>query len=74
MQLVMEIRNKYKDKFKEDMLKSFNSEIERLEALRKVNPTVSETEILLLKFNRDNLSKAMDKAELSLDSLRIIVS
>ncbi|HXH76441.1 MAG TPA: RNA polymerase-associated protein RapA [Bacteriovoracaceae bacterium] len=64
----------YKEKFKEDMLKSFNSEIERLEALRKVNPTVSETEILLLRFNRDNLSKAMDKAELSLDSLRIIIS
>jgi ATP-dependent helicase HepA len=56
------------------MIKSFNAEIERLEALRIVNPTVSETEILLLKYNRENLSKAMDKAELSLDSLRIIVS
>lgn len=64
----------YKDKFKEDMLKHMNSEIERLEALRKVNPTVSETEILLLKFNRDNMGKAMDKAELSLDSLRIIIN
>jgi ATP-dependent helicase HepA len=64
----------YKDKFKEDMLKSFNDEISRLEALRKVNDTVSETEILLLKFNRDNLIKAMDKAELSLDSLRIIIN
>jgi hypothetical protein len=62
------------DKFKEDMLKSFNDEISRLEALRKVNNTVSETEILLLKFNRDNLTKAMDKAELSLDSLRIIIN
>jgi ATP-dependent helicase HepA len=64
----------YKDKFKEEMLKFMNAEIERLEALRKVNPTVSETEILLLKFNRDNMSKAMDKAELSLDSIRIIIS
>jgi ATP-dependent helicase HepA len=64
----------YKEKFKEDMLKTLNSEIERLEALRKVNPTVSETEILLLRFNRDNLTKAMDKAELSLDSLRLIVN
>jgi ATP-dependent helicase HepA len=64
----------YKEKFKEDMLKFMNSEIERLEALRKVNPTVSETEILLLRFNRDNMSKAMDKAELSLDSLRIIIN
>lgn len=64
----------YKDKFKEDMLKFMNGEIERLEALRKVNPTVSETEILLLRYNRDNMVKAMDKAELSLDSLRIIIS
>jgi ATP-dependent helicase HepA len=64
----------YKEKFRDDMLKNMNSEIERLEALRKVNPTVSETEILLLKFNRDNMLKAMDKAELSLDSLRLIVS
>ncbi len=64
----------YKDKFKEEMLKSFNSEIERLESLRAVNPTVSETEILLLKFNRDQISQAMDKAELSLDSLRIVIN
>ncbi len=64
----------YKDKFKDDMLKFMNAEIERLEALHKVNPTVSETEILMLRFNRDNMLKAMDKAELSLDSLRIIIS
>lgn len=64
----------YKDKFKEEMLNSLNGEIERLESLRKVNPTVSETEILLLKFNRDTMLKAMDKAELSLDSLRIILN
>ncbi|MCM2351483.1 MAG: RNA polymerase-associated protein RapA [Bacteriovoracaceae bacterium] len=64
----------YKEKFKEDMLKFMNAEIERLEALRKVNPTVSETEILLLRYNRDNMVKAMDKAELSLDSLRIVIN
>ncbi len=64
----------YKEKFRDDMLKTMNGEIERLEALRKVNPTVSATEILMLKFNRDNMLKAMDKAELSLDSLRLIVS
>lgn len=63
----------YKEKFRDDMLKNMNGEIERLEALRKVNPTVSETEILMLKFNRDNMLKAMDKAELSLDSLRLIL-
>ena len=64
----------YKEKFREEMLSSMNSEIERLVALRKVNPTVSETEILLLKFNRDNMLKAMDKAELSLDSIRLVMN
>jgi ATP-dependent helicase HepA len=55
-------------------VRAMDTEIERLEALRKVNPTVSETEILMLKFNKGNLIKAMDKAELSLDSLRLIIS
>jgi ATP-dependent helicase HepA len=64
----------YKEKFKEDMLKHMNGEIDRLVALRKVNPTVSETEIIMLKYNRDNMVKAMDKAELSLDSLRLIIA
>ncbi len=64
----------YKEKFKEDMLKFMNGEIERLEALRKVNPTVSETEILLLRYNRDNMLKALEKAELSLDCLRLVIN
>ncbi len=64
----------YKDKFREDMLKSMDSEIQRLESLRKVNPTVSETEILLLRFNKTQMLKAMDKAELSLDSIRLIIN
>lgn len=64
----------YKEKFKEDMLKFMNQEIERLESLRKINPTVSETEIVLLKFNRDNILKAIDRAEISLDSFRIILN
>ena len=55
------------------MVKAMDSEIERLEALRKVNPTVSETEILMLRFNKTNMLKAMDKAELSMDSIRIII-
>lgn len=64
----------YKEKFRDEMIKAMDTEIERLEALRKVNPTVSETEILVMKFNKNNLLKAMDKAELSLDSLRIIIN
>lgn len=64
----------YKDKFRDDMVKAMDAEIQRLESLRKVNPTVSETEILLLRFNKTNMIKAMDKAELSLDSVRLIIN
>lgn len=64
----------YKDKFKEEMQKNLDGEIARLESLRLVNPTVSETEILLLKHNKITMMKAMDQAELSLDSLRIIIN
>lgn len=64
----------YKEKFRDDMVKAMDSEIERLESLRKVNPTVSETDILLMKYNKNNMLKAMEKAELSLDSLRVIIN
>lgn len=64
----------YKEKFRDDMVKGMDAEIERLESLRKVNPTVSETEILLMRYNKNNMLKAMEKAELSLDSLRIIIN
>jgi ATP-dependent helicase HepA len=64
----------YKEKFRDDMVKAMDAEIERLESLRKVNPTVSETEIILMKYNKNNMLKAMEKAELSLDSLRIIIN
>ncbi len=63
----------YKEKFRDDMVKAMDAEIERLVALRKVNPTVSETEILMLRFNKTSMLKAMDKAELSMDSIRIII-
>ncbi len=64
----------YKEKFRDDMVKAMDAEIDRLESLRKVNPTVSETEIILMKHNKNNMLKAMDKAELSLDSLRLIIN
>lgn len=64
----------YKEKFRDDMVMAMDAEIERLESLRKVNPTVSETEIILMKYNKNNMLKAMDKAELSLDSLRLIIN
>lgn len=62
----------YKDKFREDMLKTMDSEITRLESLREVNPTVSLKDIVMLKHHRNVMLKAIDNAELSLDSLRVI--
>ncbi len=62
----------YKDKFREEMLKNMDSEITRLESLREVNPTVSLKDIVMLKHHRNVMLKAIDNAELSLDSLRII--
>ncbi len=64
----------YKDKFLLEMKCSLDQEISRLEALKKINPTVSDTEILLLKHQKNALTKCMEAAELSLDSLRIILN
>lgn len=63
----------YKDKFREEMLKSMDSEIARLESLREVNPTVSMKDIVMLKHYKNVMLKAIDNAELSLDSLRVII-
>jgi len=63
----------YKDKFKDEMVKHYQSEIERLISLREINPTVSETEIVLLKHHMNQLVKVIDKAEISLDSVRFII-
>lgn len=63
----------YKDKFLTDMKTNFETEITRLEKLREVNPTVSLQEIVALKTQRLKLEKAMGEAQLTLDSLRIIL-
>lgn len=63
----------YKDKFHAEMKSTIDSEIQRLEKLREVNPTVSLQEIVALKTQKLKLEKAMSEAQLTLDSLRIII-
>ena len=63
----------YKEKFILEMKTHFNGEILRLEKLREVNPTVSLKDIVELKTRRLKLEKAMNEAQLNLDSLRILL-
>lgn len=63
----------YKDKFILEMRDHFDGEIARLTKLREVNPTVSMQEIVMLKTQKLKLEKAMNEAQLQLDSLRIIL-
>ncbi len=53
---------------------TFSQEIERLKALRKVNPNVREEEIVFLERQHDNLAKLFDSANLRLDAIRVIVA
>ena len=53
---------------------TFSHEIERLKALRKVNPNVREEEIHFFEHQLDNLSQILDSANLRLDALRVIVA
>ena len=63
----------YKEKFHLEMKTAFDHEITRLEKLREVNPTVSLQEIVALKTQKLKLEKAMGEAQLTLDSLRVIL-
>lgn len=63
----------YKEKFITEMKIHFDGEITRLEKLREVNPTVSLKDIVELKTRRLKLEKAMNEAQLNLDSLRILL-
>jgi len=63
----------YKEKFTTEMRGYFDAEIKRLEELRAVNSTVSLQEIVALKTQKLKLEKAMGEAQLTLDSLRIVL-
>jgi ATP-dependent helicase HepA len=54
-----------------EMTKQLSYEVERLEALRKVNPSVREEEIGMLREQRKSLDEHLRGARLRLDALRL---
>ena len=61
-------------KNKEKIKEKFNFEIERLKALKKINPSVRLEEIRFFEQQLKILTQAMDTAQTRLDAMRIIVA
>ncbi len=57
----------------QDMQASLNSELERLQALKAVNPNIREEELEVIENQIKELSGYIGKAQIQLDSLRLIV-
>lgn len=57
----------------QQMQQTLTADIERLQALRKVNPLVREAEITHLAAQRQQLSDSLQKARLKLDAIRLII-
>jgi ATP-dependent helicase HepA len=53
---------------------TFLPEIERLKALRKINPNVRDDEIAFFEQQWEKLNKMLDSARLRLDAVRVIVA
>lgn len=53
---------------------TFLPEIERLKALRKVNPNVRDDEIAFFEQQWEKLNAMLDSARLRLDAVRVIVA
>jgi ATP-dependent helicase HepA len=51
-----------------------DEEIQRLEELKQNNPSIRQEEIDFIQHQRDTLSKIIEQAEPSLDSVRIVVN
>ena len=56
------------------MMQFYTGEIQRLQALSKVNPNVRPAEIRALQQEAQALHRHLDQARLRLDALRVIVS
>lgn len=54
------------------MAKEMDAEIQRLQALQKTNPNIRDSEIELLKLQKDSLHTAIQSANYRLDSIRIV--
>jgi len=62
-----------REKAKQEMFQVLNSELERLQALKAVNPNIREDEIAALDSQINALDQYIDQAQYQLDSLRLIV-
>ncbi|MCV5754098.1 hypothetical protein OFN51_35420, partial [Escherichia coli] len=57
----------------QDMQQSLNAELERLQALKAVNPNIRDEEIEAIEAQIKELTGYINQAQVQLDSLRLIV-
>ena len=55
------------------MFNNLGAQEDRLTYLKKINPSVRDEEILWVRRQRDELTSLLEKAELRLDSFRVIL-
>nr|PMG53048.1 hypothetical protein BCU92_00820 [Vibrio cyclitrophicus] len=56
-----------------DMQTNLNGELERLQALKAVNPNIRDEELEVIEAQINELTGYISKAQVQLDSLRLIV-
>ena len=56
------------------MQNEIDAEIDRLRQLARLNPNVRAEEITALERNRDDYAGCLDRAQLKLDAIRIVVA
>lgn len=61
------------DNAKASMTEQLNNELERLIALKAINPSVREEELTFVKSQREQLSQYIDKAQLKFEAIRLVV-
>jgi ATP-dependent helicase HepA len=59
---------------RERMRSELDAELDRLQALARVNPSVRPEEIAFVQTRRERLSRQLDRVRLHLDALRVIVT
>ncbi|END2490188.1 TPA: RNA polymerase-associated protein RapA [Vibrio vulnificus] len=72
-QLVVENVEAIRQQAQQEMQQSLNSELERLQALKAVNPNIRDEEIEAIDAQIKELNGYISKAQFQLDSLRLIV-
>ena len=62
-----------REQAQQDMLTALNSDLERLQALKAVNPNIRDEELQVIEVQIQELTGYIAKAQIQLDSLRLIV-